>query len=151
MCTSRGFPSPCQVMGSVVAVYPVSPRLPGGPTQSQAQGDTRKNNIGGGQLSSSRVNSCSNYCSSQSCRDLDARGREEGVLTCTARGRLEVGLSSLPCTLLASTCPGGSKESGAVSPSALGSQVCAAGILLPGQGSRRQQSAGPSAQSHHPS
>ena len=60
-----GCTAPCRVPGSVGAAYPMRPLFPGGPTQSQAQGDTRRNTTtGGGQLSGSGVSSCSNYGSS---------------------------------------------------------------------------------------
>ena len=55
-----------------------------------------------------------------------------GSPICTAWGRLAAGASWLSCVLLASACPGGSAGSWAVSPGALGSGVCAAGIALPG-------------------
>ena len=71
----RELPRPCQVHGSVGAIYPVRPLLPGGPAQSQAQGDTRRSNkSGGGRLPSSSVSSRSNYRSLPVRRDLDAPG-----------------------------------------------------------------------------
>lgn len=107
------------------AVYPMRPLFPGGPNPFQAQGDTRRDNtIGNGQLSSPGVSSRSNYRSSQSVlTGLDAPGAGVGVgvLICTAEGCPAAEASSLSWTLLASTCPGGSAGSWAVSPSTLGS------------------------------
>ena len=100
MCTWGSCPTPCQVYGSVGAVYPVRLLLPGGPAQSQAQGDTRRNNTGGGQLSSPGVSSCSSYRSSQSAGAWMLWG--VGALICIAQGRPVAGASLLSCVLLAS-------------------------------------------------
>ena len=54
-----------------------------------------------------------------------------GGLICTAWGRWAAGASLLSCVFLASACPGGSAGFWAVSPSALCSRACAAGIALP--------------------
>ena len=130
----RELPRPCQVYGSVGAVCPVRPLLPGGPAQSQVQGDTRRNNNSvGGQFSSSGVSCRSNYCRSQSAVAWVLRGRV--VLNCTAQDCLESGASLLSCVLPTSACPKGSPGSWAVSPSALGYVACAARILVPGPGS----------------
>ena len=61
-------PAPCQVV-SVGAIYPVRSLFPGSPALSMAQGDTRNNSSGGGQLPSPGVSSRSNYCNSQSAGD----------------------------------------------------------------------------------
>ena len=45
MCTWGSCPTPCQVHGSVGAVYPIRPLFPGSPSPSQAQGDTRRTTI----------------------------------------------------------------------------------------------------------
>ena len=59
--------------------------------------------------------------------------QRQGAPICTARGHPVAGASSLPCVLPASACPVGSAGSWAVSPSALRSRACAAGIALPGR------------------
>ena len=65
---------PCQVHVSVGAIYPVRPLVPGSSAQSQAQGDTRRNNSDSGKLSSPGVSSSSNYHSLPVHRGLDAPG-----------------------------------------------------------------------------
>ena len=66
---------PCQLHSSVGAVSPVRPLLAGSPAQSQAQGDIRrKNNSGGGQLSSPGVSSSSKYHCLPVRRSLDTPG-----------------------------------------------------------------------------
>ena len=89
------------------ALYPVRPLFSGGPTPSQAQSDTRRdNNTGLGQLSSSGVSSHSNYHSLPVCSGLDAPGAGDADLH---------SLDLLSCALLASICPQGSTGSWAVS------------------------------------
>ena len=103
MCATGGASAPCQVPGSVGAVYPVRPLFPGGPAPTQAQGDTGRNNkTGGGQVSSSGVSSRGNYYSSQSTLSWMLWG--QGTLICTARGHPAAGASSLSCALLTSAC-----------------------------------------------
>ena len=87
------------------------PLLPGGPTLSQPQGDIRRNNSGGGQLSSPGVSSCSNYHSIPVHRGLDGPGAR-GALICTAPGHSVAGASSQSCVLPASACPRGSPDPG---------------------------------------
>ena len=108
------------------------PLLPGGPAESQAQSDTRRNNSGGGQLSSPGVNSRSNYCSSQSAGPGCSGGGGRGSAQLLARGGRSILAVLCPP---ASACPEGSTGSWAVSPGALRSGVCAAGITLPGPAS----------------
>ena len=118
-------PRPLQVHGSVGAVYPVRPLLPGSPAPSQAQGDTRRNNnSGGGQLSSPRVSSRSNYRSLPVRRDLDALG--EGGADLHSSWPQAAEASSVSCVLPASACSKGSAGSWSVSPGALGSRARAA-------------------------
>ena len=119
-------PARCSSMG---AVYPVRPLLPEGPAQSYAQGDTRRNNSGRGQLSSPRVSSRSNYHSLPVCRGLDAAGA--GGTDLHSSCHPATGASLLSCVLLASACPKGSTGSWAVSPGTLGSGAYAPGIMLP--------------------
>ena len=106
------------------------PLFPGSPAPSQAQGDTRRDTTGGGQLSSSGVSSHNNYNSLPVRTGLDAL--DARVLTCTALGALMARVFSLTCALPAFACPWGSAGSWTVSPSSLGSGACAAGIMLPG-------------------
>ena len=47
VCTWGCCSTPCQVHGSVGAVYPVRPLFPGSTAPSQAQGDTRRDNPAG--------------------------------------------------------------------------------------------------------
>ena len=99
-------PAPCQVHGSVGAVYHLRPQFPGCPALFQAQGDTARNNpTVGVQLSSPGVRSHSNYCSFQSALAWMFPGA--GALTCTAWGLLAPGASSLSCALPASASPKG--------------------------------------------
>ena len=62
---------------------PCEALFPGGPTPSQAQGDTRRNNSGGSQISSSGVSSGSNYHSSHSALAWMLPAR---AVICTAWG-----------------------------------------------------------------
>ena len=81
---------------------------------SQAQGDTRRNNnTGGGQVSSPRVSSPSNYHSLSVHTGLDVPGA--GALICTARGAR---WQEHPCCLVPTPpppVPGGTAGSWAVS------------------------------------
>ena len=75
------------------------------------------------------ISSRSNYRSLPGCTGLDALGVGVGVaLTCTAQGRPAAGASSLSWALLASACPKARAGSWTVSPGALGSGACTAGI-----------------------
>ena len=76
------------------------------PAESQVQGDTRRNNNYGGQLSNSGVSFHSNYRSSQSTGAWMLGGM--GPPICTAWGCQAAGASLLSCVLPASVCPGGS-------------------------------------------
>ena len=87
MCTWGSCPAPCQVHGSVGAVFPVRSLFPGDLAQSQAQGDTgRINKTGSGQLSSPGVSYTVTPtapsppwpgCSLQSSAKLGAAQRQE--------------------------------------------------------------------------
>ena len=80
-------PSTRLVLGSVGAVYPMSPLFPGAPSPPQTQGDTRRNTTtGGGQVPSPGVSSPSNYRSLPVHTGLGAPGSVRRALTCTARG-----------------------------------------------------------------
>ena len=128
-CVHPGsYPAPCQVQGSVGAVYSLRPLFPGDPTPPQAQGDTRRNNnTGGSQFSSSGVSSHSNYYNFPVHTGLMFRGRV--VLICTARGARGrgAGESSLTCALVASTCP---REGGAPDPRLSSAVPCCLGPVL---------------------
>ena len=123
MCTWGRCPTPCQVHGSVGAVYPVRSLFPGGPAPPQAQGDTRRdNNTGLGQLSSSGVSSRSNYRSLPVRTGLDAPG---------GRG-MPGGWSLLACPVPSPlpSVPSKRRILGCV-PWRPGIRACAAGIVLP--------------------
>ena len=100
------------------------------PAESLVKSDSRRNNSGGGQVSSPGVSSRSNYHSSQS----------EGAWVLHRRAAPRAGASLLPCVLSASACPGGSARSWAASPGALGSGACAAGITLLGHAAPSKRS-----------
>ena len=122
-------PGGCGLSGSSL---PCEAPVPWWPHLSRVHSDTRRNNTtGGGQLSSPGVSSPSNYHSSQSAGAWMLWGW--GPPICTARGPPVAGPSSLSCALPASACPGeGGGGSWAMSPGALGSRTCAAGIVFPG-------------------
>ena len=131
MCTWGSCPSPCQVHGSVVAVYPVRPFFPGGATLSQAHGDTRRNKyIGGGQPSSSGVSYHSNYCSLPVCTGPDAPG-DRRCLSAQFGGTCRQESAHCPLPSLPPLVLGASAGWPAVPPGTLGSKPCAAGIVLP--------------------
>ena len=130
VCAPGGAPSshPCQVQGSVGAVYPVRPLFPGGPALSQAQGDTRRdNNSGSGQLPSPGVSSPSNHHSLP-------------VLTGLA------GASWLSCALSTSACPGGG---GGVGGGAQDPGLCPPALWAPGPALLESPSPEPPPRSRH--
>ena len=113
------------------AVYLVRPLFSGGPAQSQAQGDTRRNNNSGGSQLSSLESAPAVTISAPSPQGPGcSRGR---VADLHSSGCQVAGASLLSCVLPASACPKGNSGSWAVSPGALGSGACGAGIVLPGR------------------
>ena len=132
--------------GSVGAGYPMRALSPGGPTPSQAHGDTRRNNsTGGSQLPSLGVSSHSNYHSLPVHTGLDALG--VGALT-TAWG---------PQQQERPHCPGPSRlhlswgkcRIPAVSPGILDPGPAPLESCSRGCGSQRQQGTAPSTRSPH--
>ena len=132
MCTWGSCPTPCQVQGSVGAVYPMLSLFPGGIAPTQGQSDTRrKDNTGGGQLS--RLESAPTVTTAVSQSTLAWMLLVvEGCADLHAWWHLVAGESCSPVTSLPPVVLEGTLDPWLCPLGALGSGVCAAGIPLPG-------------------
>ena len=113
MCTWRSCPTPCQVQGSVGAVYPVRPLFPG----SAFPPGTRKTTREVARIPALESAPCTN------CRSLPVfLGFFLGWCGCSdltaCRGQVS-GKSSLSCALPAFACPRGVQDRGALGSGAL--------------------------------
>ena len=142
VCTCESCPVLYLLHGSVGAVYPVRPLFPCRPAPSQAQGDTRRNNTSGGQLSSPEVSSRSNYRSLPVSTGLDALG--VGGADLHSFGSPVAGESCCPVPSPPPPVSGGVKDLGLCLLGTLGPGACVAGITFLGLWLRRQQGAAPS-------
>ena len=121
-------PCPCQVQGSVGAVYSLRPLLPGGPSQFQAQGDTRRNNHMA-VASSPALESAPTVTTSVFPSAVAWMLRGPGSLICTAQAAHWQKCTQLSFSSRPPPVPRGGPDP-ELCP--LGSRACAAGIAPPG-------------------